>query len=58
MHELPRNSTTMPWKLNQDYLFDKKVLLHEPVDDGMLRFSDPGSESQASEPEASPRATG
>ena len=58
MHELPRNSTTMPWKLNQDYLFDKKVLLHEPVDDGVLRFSDPGSESQASEPEAAPRATG
>ena len=36
--ELPRNSTKMPWKLNQNYLFDKKVLLKEPVDDGVIKF--------------------
>ena len=36
---LPRNSTTMPWQLNQDYLFEKKVLTTEPVDDGVLRFA-------------------
>ncbi|SIN63029.1 Predicted flavoprotein CzcO associated with the cation diffusion facilitator CzcD [Parasphingorhabdus marina DSM 22363] len=43
INELPRNSTAMPWKLNQDYLFDKKVLLNEPVDDGVMRFYGPNS---------------
>ena len=42
LHELPRNSTQMPWKLNQDYLFDRKVLREQPVDDGVLAFSSPG----------------
>ncbi|MEL6873870.1 MAG: NAD(P)/FAD-dependent oxidoreductase [Pseudomonadota bacterium] len=41
--ELPRNSTAMPWKLNQDYLFDKKILLNEPVDDGVMQFYGPNS---------------
>jgi hypothetical protein len=36
---LPRQSTTMPWRITQDYLFEKNVLLKEPVDDGILRFS-------------------
>jgi cation diffusion facilitator CzcD-associated flavoprotein CzcO len=35
---LPRQSTTMPWRITQDYLFEKNVLLKEPVDDGILRF--------------------
>ncbi|GAA0474350.1 NAD(P)/FAD-dependent oxidoreductase [Parasphingorhabdus litoris] len=43
IHELPRNSTKMPWKLNQDYLFDKKVLLNEAVDDGVVQFYGPNS---------------
>ncbi|VAV91271.1 Flavin-binding family monooxygenase, partial [hydrothermal vent metagenome] len=43
--ELPRNSTTMPWRLNQDYLADKKILLGEPVDDGVLQFYGPDSAS-------------
>ena len=45
--ELPRNSTAMPWKLNQDYLFDKKVLRNDPVDDGVLRFYGPNSQQGA-----------
>ena len=28
----------MPWRLNQDYLFDRKVLREEAVDDGVLAF--------------------
>ncbi len=43
INELPRNSTAMPWKLNQDYLFDKNVLLNEPVDDGVIQFYGPNS---------------
>jgi hypothetical protein len=29
----------MPWRITQDYRFEKKVLLKEPVEDGILRFS-------------------
>jgi len=36
---LPRQSTKMPWRITQDYRFEKKVLLKEPVEDGILRFS-------------------
>ncbi len=51
INELPRNSTAMPWKLNQDYLFDKKVLLNETIDDGVMQFYGPNSQSaENSEP--------
>jgi len=40
---LPRTSTVMPWKLTQDYLAEKKVLVNEPVDDGVLQFYGPNS---------------
>jgi len=36
---LPRNAKAMPWRLTQDYLFERKVLLTEPVDDGVMVFS-------------------
>jgi hypothetical protein len=29
----------MPWRITQDYRFEKKVLLKEPIEDGVLRFS-------------------
>ncbi len=45
INELPRNSTKMPWKLNQDYLFDKKILLKEAVDDGVIQFYGPNSQA-------------
>jgi len=39
---LPRQSTTMPWRITQDYLFEKKVLLKEPINDGVLKFTNTG----------------
>lgn len=45
INELPRNSTKMPWKLNQDYLFDKKILLKDVVDDGVIQFYGPNSQA-------------
>jgi monooxygenase len=36
---LPKQSTTMPWRLTQDYLFERKVLLKGPIDDGVIKFS-------------------
>ncbi|WP_373487583.1 flavin-containing monooxygenase [Blastomonas sp.] len=35
---LPKQGDRMPWRLNQDYLFDRKVLREERVDDGVLAF--------------------
>lgn len=53
IHMLPRNSTTMPWKLTQDYLYERNVLLNEPVDDGVMRFYGPNSiAAPAEEPQA------
>ena len=37
-HIMPKSATTLPWRLNQDYRFDKKALATTPVDDGVLRF--------------------
>lgn len=39
---LPRNGAHAPWKLNQDYLRDRSIMLKDPVDDGILRFEQAG----------------
>ncbi|MEZ5709388.1 MAG: NAD(P)/FAD-dependent oxidoreductase [Blastomonas sp.] len=39
LHLLPRNAVNMPWRVTQDYLFEKKVLTEEAVDDGVLQFT-------------------
>jgi monooxygenase len=36
---LPRQSKIMPWRITQDYRFEKNVLLKEPVNDGVLTFT-------------------
>jgi cation diffusion facilitator CzcD-associated flavoprotein CzcO len=35
---LPRNGAQAPWKLNQDYLHDRGIMLNDPVEDGVLVF--------------------
>jgi len=37
-HLLPRNAAALPWRLNQDYVQDKKDMRSAPVDDGVIRF--------------------
>ena len=39
MHLLPRQGSEGPWKLFDRYADDRKRLLREPVDDGVLAFS-------------------
>jgi len=34
----PKNAKTMPWRLNQDYVSDRKYMKENPLDDGILRF--------------------
>ncbi len=51
LSELPRNSTVMPWRLNQNYLFDRNILLNDPVDDGVIQFYGPNSQRAADDSE-------
>lgn len=38
MDILPKIAKDMPWRITQDYLFERKVLRDEPVDDGVMKF--------------------
>ncbi len=44
---LPKQGEEMPWRLTQDYLFERKVLLEGELDDGALVFSNPDTASLA-----------
>ena len=37
-HMLPRQGREFPWRSVQDYRHDKKALLSDPIDDGVLSF--------------------
>ncbi len=36
---LPKQGAKKPWKLNQNYIKDRYILRHQPVDDGVMVFS-------------------
>jgi monooxygenase len=38
LDRLPKQGSRPPWRFNQSYLEDRKVLLHQPIDDGVLKF--------------------
>jgi len=48
-HIMPRNAVRYPWRLNQDYLADRKQLKESPVEDGLLTFTRAGSNARSSE---------
>ena len=37
-HIMPRNAVDYPWRLNQEYVVDRKRMSTDPVDDGVLEF--------------------
>ncbi len=41
---LPKQGDRMPWKLNQNYPLDRKILRKDPVDDGVIAFTSPQNE--------------
>ncbi len=48
-HLMPRSATSLPWRLNMDYLQDQRYFRETPVDDGVLAFqrkatSSPGTQ--------------
>ncbi|WP_435416905.1 NAD(P)/FAD-dependent oxidoreductase [Parerythrobacter aurantius] len=42
-HIMPRNSVAYPWRLNQEYVLDRKRMQQDPVDDGLLAFRRAGA---------------
>lgn len=42
-HIMPKSATTYPWRLNQEYVYDRKILREAPVDDGILAFRKAGA---------------
>jgi monooxygenase len=40
-HKMPKMGADFPWFTEQNYFWDRKVLLRGPVDDGTLAFSGP-----------------
>ncbi|GEN99621.1 cyclohexanone monooxygenase [Novosphingobium sediminis] len=34
----PKNAKDMPWRLNQDYVWDRKYMKESPLDDGIMHF--------------------
>ncbi len=52
-HIMPRNSVRYPWRLNQEYVLDRKRMARDPVDDGLLTFTRSQSSSAVADgPEA------
>ena len=38
-HIMPRNAVSYPWRLNQEYVYDRKLMKRDPVEDGILTFT-------------------
>ena len=45
----PKNAAAYPWRLNQEYVADRKLMANDPVDDGLLTFTRAGANAKASE---------
>ncbi len=48
-HIMPKSATSYPWRLNQEYVFDRKVMRKGEVDDGLLTFTKAGANAQVAE---------
>lgn len=48
--DLPKQGRHDPWILHQDYLMDRKILLHDPLQDEVLKFSRQAPARSAGEP--------
>ncbi|WP_247712777.1 flavin-containing monooxygenase [Qipengyuania intermedia] len=44
---MPKNAVGYPWRLNQEYVQDRKRMREEPIDDGILAFRRKGANSKS-----------
>ncbi len=42
-HIMPKNAVAYPWRLNQEYVIDRKRMTSDPIDDGILTFRRAGA---------------
>lgn len=47
LDQLPSNGDRHPWRAIQNYAVEKKILLNEPVDDGVMIFENPPPNTDA-----------
>ena len=40
---MPKSAVTYPWRLNQEYVLDRKIMAEEALDDGILQFRRAGA---------------
>jgi hypothetical protein len=45
---MPRQGVEHPWQVHQDYVTDRRIMLKEPVADGVLRLVKAGEPWQVS----------
>ena len=43
---MPKNAVAYPWRLNQEYVADRKRMKEDPVDDGLLDFRRHGANAR------------
>jgi monooxygenase len=46
LDEFPKQGSREPWRLRQNYVFDRRAIRRGPVDDGAMRFSSPAPRAQ------------
>ena len=49
-HIMPKNAVAYPWRLNQEYVVDRKRMRDDPVDDGILAFREAGAAPSSRDP--------
>jgi cation diffusion facilitator CzcD-associated flavoprotein CzcO len=50
-HIMPRNSVAYPWRLNQEYVVDRKRMRSDPLVDGILAFTVASVDARAADTE-------
>ncbi|MEM6857491.1 MAG: NAD(P)/FAD-dependent oxidoreductase [Pseudomonadota bacterium] len=45
----PKNAVSYPWRLNQEYVADRKQMAKDPVNDGLLTFNRAGANARGAE---------
>lgn len=53
-HIMPKNAVTYPWRLNQEYVTDRKIMQEGAVEDGILSIHAAGANAQTSAEQLEP----
>jgi cation diffusion facilitator CzcD-associated flavoprotein CzcO len=48
-HIMPKNAIAYPWRLNQEYVLDRKRMKTDPIDDGILELHRHGANARTAE---------